>query len=143
VSALWTSLGEVNGGNDDHFLASEAQLALLKFADGMVHAGDVAYLDVSHFIAIMIGLVKVKVPRLFYEPEAFSDAQIQCLASSIRLLLEAFRTGLSDQREPVEPPSSNDNASLADVLIRTKSLLSLMLIKNILDYYIHTSPFKV
>jgi len=122
VSALWTRLEEVNGSNDDHFLASDAQLVLLKFADGMLHAGDVEYLDLSHFVAIMNGLVKVKVPRLFYEPVAFNDAQIQCLASSIRLLLDAFRTGLSDQGEPVEPPSSTVNASLADVLIGTKSL---------------------
>ena len=132
MNALWTILGEVNCSDDDRFLASDAQLVLLTFADGMIHARDVTYLDLNHFVEIMKGLVKVRVPRLLHEPEAFSDAQIQCLASSIRLLLDVFRTGISDEGEHFEFRTSTDNSSLADVLIGTRCSLSLMLIKEYL-----------
>lgn len=106
----------MNGSDDDQFLASDAQLVLLKFLDGMVHATDVQNLNLRDFIPIAKELVKVSVPRLFNEPHAFSDAQVQCLTSSIRLLLDVFQTGLTNSGGPDYPPS-NDNSILAESLI--------------------------
>jgi hypothetical protein len=86
VITLWTLLGAVNSSHNDNFLASDGHLVLLKFADGMVHEGDVDSLYLRDFVPIMKQLVKFRVPRLFTEPEAFSDDQVQCLTFSIRLL---------------------------------------------------------
>jgi hypothetical protein len=118
---LWMRLGAVNGSHSDNFLASDAQLVLLKFADGMVHAGDVESLYLRDFVLIMKELVKVRVPRLFGDSEGFSDAQVQCLTSSIRLLLDVFRFGLTDVQQLVRPPESTENVVLGEVLIGTIS----------------------
>lgn len=97
VSTLWTKLGIVNGSAvDDEFLTSDAQLVLVKFVDGMVHtAGDVDSVLVKGCVAVMRVLMKTSVPRLFNNPEASGERSIECLTSSIRLLLDIFQTGFT------------------------------------------------
>ena len=102
IANFWKRLGEVNGSKGDHFLTSDAQLVLLKFADGMVHAGDPENFhgrELSAFIPILEDLVKVSVPRLFRNLESFNNAEVECLTSSLRLLLDILRTQLAKSGE--------------------------------------------
>jgi hypothetical protein len=107
-------LGQVNGSADDEFLASDAQLVLLKFADGMVHTGNIDPSLVPGCIPIMQELVKIRVPRFFNAPEAFGEGPIQGLTSATRLLLDIFRA-------PFVPPQSGTKsyADLSEILIGT------------------------
>ena len=57
----------------------DAQLVLLKFADGMIHEGDTKDLEglnLEYFISTMTDLVKVMVAPLFVEPDSLSMEEI-------------------------------------------------------------------
>jgi hypothetical protein len=95
----------------------DAQLVLLKFADGMIHEGDAKDLEglnLGYFISTMTDLVKVMAAPLFVEPDSFSMEEISGITSSIRLHLDIFELGLNTSTNPL---TAADSSKLAETLV--------------------------
>lgn len=104
----------------------DAQLVLLKFADGMLNEGgakDLEGLNLKYFIPTMTNLHKDTVPPLFVDPRIVSMEEISRITSSIRLHLDIFQTGLDRTSNPL---SRIDSSELAEILVGKISIDTLL-----------------
>ena len=95
----------------------DAQLVLLKFADGMIHEGDAKDLEglnLKYFISTLSDLVRLIVAPLFVEPDSLNMEQISGITSSIRLHLDIFEHGLNTSTNPL---SATDSSQCAEILV--------------------------
>lgn len=104
-------------GSSEIICKIDAQLILLKFADGMIHesdAKDLEGLNLKYFIFTMTYIVKVMVAPLFVESNSLSMEKISGITSSIRLHLDIFEHGLDTSTNPL---SVSDSSMLAEILV--------------------------
>jgi len=116
---LWQRLKKVDIPSLPETFQLDALLALLKFADGMIHDDQVdkteAHLQVQYFIPVMRELVDFDrwIPPL---GEGVNTEKLECTTSCIQLLLGIFQTCLEPSYGQV---SRTDSTELAVVLIGT------------------------
>src|SRR5271167_2851760 len=95
---LWKALAiprfETNAS--ENIFKSDAQLALIKFADGMMHDEsklELEGLQLKYFVPTITEL-EVSVSQVFANPDSMGMAELQDITSSIRLHLDIFETCL-------------------------------------------------
>ena len=116
---IWQRLKKVDTPSLPETFQLDALLALLKFADGMIHDDQVdkseAHLQVQYFIPIFRELVDFDswIPPL---GEGVHVEKLECTTSCIQLLLGIFQTCLEPSYGQV---SRTDSRDLAVVLIGT------------------------
>lgn len=104
---------------------SDAQLVLIKFADGMIHEESTPTLEglnLKYFILMMMDLCN-SAGRLFETPDSLNMPEIQDISSSIRLHLDIFETCLDTTNNPL---SLTDTTQVAEILIGRLNFRSLL-----------------
>lgn len=141
VWELWKALAiprfETNASEST--FKSDAQLVLIKFADGMMHEESKLELEglrLKYFLPTMTEL-EVSVSRLFANPDSVGMAELQDIASSIRLHLDIFEACLDTAKDQL---SSTDCSQLAELLVGKMKVLSWLMIDflGLLHKYIPT-----
>ena len=104
-------------GSSEIICRIDAQLVLLKFADGMIHEGDTKDLDglnLKYFIPTFTDMVKVTIAPLFVQSDCLTMEGIAGITSSLRLHFDIFEHGLNTSTNPL---SATDASQLAGTLV--------------------------
>jgi len=109
----------------ENIFKSDAQLALIKFADGMMHDEsklELEGLQLKYFVPTITEL-EVSVSQVFANPDSMGMAELQDITSSIRLHLDIFETCLDTVNDPL---SSKNASQLAELLVGKTNQHSLL-----------------